>query len=397
MKAGALPQDDFPVAERIAYLIASYLKGTLTEAEHDELDAWIVASDDNLRLFEQLTDEAYLENSINWQMQLHEKEAWERVRTKTGLAQQKPLLKNIWPWLIVAGSAAANLLWLALRPAGPDTVQPGNPTASQGQRREHSTAVLTLGDGRTVVLQPTDSGVVAVEGSRQVRSEAGGMLKYEGSGGTNAVHQLAIPRGSSYQVILSDGTKVWLNAASTLWYPVQFGGGKREVRISGEGYFEVAKRTAQPFIVHIEQGLNKVGAVEVLGTKFNVQAYPEKAGAYTTLAEGRVLLRTTEDSTLLEAGEYGYLHGTIKTGRADLEAATGWKNGLFVFRNTPIEAIGKEIERWYDMEVVYKGKINYLFTATIDRKEPLPEFIKVLTATQRVRISQEGKRLTIQP
>lgn len=389
MKAGAFPEEDFPVADRIAYLIAGYLKGSLSEAEHDELDAWIVASDDNLRLFEQLTDEEYLRTQVNWQKQVDVEAAWQRVREKTGLARGRTWIKSLWPWVVVAGSAAA-VLWLVMRPAGQDKT-----VVVQSEPKSDAVAVLTLGNGRTVVLGSQNEGLVAEEGGVAVSSR-GGTLAYGGDGGAGVIHALAIPRGANYQVVLSDGTRVWLNAETKLWFPAHFGKGKREVRISGEGYFEVTKSEAQPFVVHIEQGQRHTGDVEVLGTQFNVQAYPQTA-AVATLVEGTIKLRTQKDSLVMTPGQYARMGNQISTGPADVGAVTGWKSGYFVFRNATIEMIGQELERWYDVAFEYQGDIHHLFTATIDRRESLAEVIEVLKATKRVQISTEGRRVIIQP
>jgi ferric-dicitrate binding protein FerR (iron transport regulator) len=204
-------------------------------------------------------------------------------------------------------------------------------------------------------------------------------------------------------VLLPDGSRVWLNAASRLRYPVAFTGVERVVELSGEAYFEVSKALKdgqrQPFIVRC-RGLS----VEVLGTRFNVQAYADEAGVMTTLLEGRVRLADAEragNARELLPGQQASLGADgqwwLDSG-VDTAAAVAWKNGQFRFINTTIGDAMRQVSRWYGAEVVYEGDtVAYHFNATIYRDEPVEKVLAVLSATKRVQFRVEGRRIYVRP
>ncbi|MBO9204182.1 MULTISPECIES: FecR family protein [Niastella] len=269
-------------------------------------------------------------------------------------------------------------------------VQPG------GQK-----AMLTLADGKQIVLDSAGNGLLAQQGNAQVVKEGAG-LKYQsaGSGRSDVTYNtLSTPRGGEYKLILPDGSKVWLNSASTLRYPTAFTGSTREVALEGEGYFEVTKLAAKPFRV-----ITKTQFIEVLGTHFNVNAYSDEAATKTTLLEGKVKVMNDERSAILKPGEQASVSQSsqksqpITVQTVDVEETVAWTNGQFIFREQRIESIMKQISRWYNVEVAFAGKPTQEgFTATIPRSVPVSKVLRYLELTTLVHFKIDGNRITVLP
>ncbi|GAA4339810.1 FecR family protein [Flaviaesturariibacter amylovorans] len=391
MNGNDLPDKDLPVAERIAYLIAGFLRGTLTTSEHNELDAWVVASEENTRLFEQLTDESTIEAGLRWQERLNEDAALEKVKGRIAPKPTRPL------WLFALAACVLLFgigLFLFTRTASaPSPVAlsgtPGTPGRDQ--------AVLTLAGGRTIILDAAANGTVASEGGIDVNKGAAGELLYQGTTAETLWHTVSIPRGGQYRLQLSDGSRIWVNAQSKLRFPASFADGERTVELEGEAYFEVAKDARRPFLVAVRVGAGTIQTVEVLGTHFNINGYGDEGGVRTTLLEGSVRVREGPHSVVLKPGEEASGEGNLKVRAGDPVAATAWKDGLFRFRGASIQTIAAQLGRWYDLEVEVRGDIPDHFTATIDRKEPLQDLLKVLEDTRQVRFRLEGNKLIITP
>jgi hypothetical protein len=253
-------------------------------------------------------------------------------------------------------------------------------------------AVLTTGNGQQIVLDSTASGLIAKQGSVSVTNQ-NGQLIYTRTGGETAVtfNTISVPRGGQYQLTLADGTGVWLNSASTLTYPTFFTGGDRKVSLTGEGYFEVAHNPDLPFHVQI-------GATDIqdIGTRFNINAYTDEAFIKTTLIEGAVKV----NNTLLRPGEQAQLgmNGAIRLVKdADIDEAIAWKTGFFDFERADIATILRQIGRWYDLDILYKGTIPQReFRARMSRNTRASEVLKILDESQ-VHYTLEGKTLTIIP
>ena len=249
-------------------------------------------------------------------------------------------------------------------------------------------ATLTLADGRTIDLSEAQTGIVV--GDERITyddSTSVVMLTAREASPTPQTLVLTTPKGGTYQITLPDGSKVWLNAASTLKYPSHFTGNGRTVELTGEAYFEVAKaekqksknaqKQAWPFWV-----VSKGQRVEVLGTQFNISAYPDELITKTTLVEGAVRLQAgaTGASVSLVPGEQGQLiDGTIQTRQVNTLKYTSWKDGLFYFRDAGIDEVVNQLERWYDVEVVYAGdKPTNQFTGEIPRNRHASEVLAML-------------------
>jgi hypothetical protein len=263
-----------------------------------------------------------------------------------------------------------------------------------------SKAVLTLANGQQVILDTAGKGLLAMQGNMNIVKQAGGSITYHGSAaGMVGYNTLTVPRGSQpVDLVLADGSHVWLNVASSIRYPVAFSGGIRHVAITGEAYFEVAKNPAMPFIV-------TAGAtdVEVLGTHFNVKAYDDEALLRVSLLEGRVKLvrKTTHQEKMMAPGQQAQVAangGIALDSDIDMEEVMAWKNGIFRFGDkADIETVMREISRWYDIDVAYKGTVKGHIAGGIARNANISAVLRMLEATGSVKFDIEGRKVTVMP
>jgi ferric-dicitrate binding protein FerR (iron transport regulator) len=277
--------------------------------------------------------------------------------------------------------------------------------------------MLTLADGRTITLDDVQNGILTKEGNTAVSKKDGIVMYHSPAGDAQpaaiiSYNTLTTPRGGQYQLVLPDGSKVWLNAASSIKYPTAFTGNERKVEVTGEGYFEVAKNASMPFHVQV----NNMD-VEVLGTHFNINGYSDEPSIRTTLLEGSVKVRQwsmvngqlkTENEALLKPGEQAALAGThspLTTHHSPLtidhspntEEVMAWKNGLFQFQDASIESIMRQVARWYDVQIEYKGKINNEFIGKIPRHVPVSSVLNILESTGWVHFTIVGKKIIVAP
>lgn len=257
-------------------------------------------------------------------------------------------------------------------------------------------AILTLGTGQQLLLDSVPDDHLAMQGNTRVEKIKGGQLIYQSRGDQPAAvtyNTLTTPRGGQYRVRLSDGTLVWLNAASALKYPTAFTGSDRTVELTGEAYFEVAPDQHQPFFVR-HNGL----LVTVLGTHFDVDAYPDEPTARVTLLEGAVNVSNGTAVKKLHPGQQVLLYGaTIAINEdADAEQVIAWKNGRFQFDGATIESVMRELSRWYDVDVEYAGEkpIGH-FIGEISRTDDIFEVLRMLSQTRSVHFKIEGKTIIV--
>ncbi len=266
-------------------------------------------------------------------------------------------------------------------------------------------ATLTLASGAAIPLDSMANGMLALQGNTQVKKMAGGRLVYMAlpeKPGAVLYNTLTTPRGGQYQLSLPDGSTVWLNAASSIRYPVTFSGNERIVEISGEVYFEIAPIVRSPFKVKV-RGME----VGVLGTQFNINAYGDETVMKTTLLEGAVRISNGGQERQLRPGQQAVVAGdearnggmVIKTiGKAEMEEVMAWKDGLFRFNGTQLENVMRQIARWYDVTIDYKTPLPaYPFVGKIPRNVPASEILKLLELTDVVHFTIEGKKITVFP
>lgn len=264
-------------------------------------------------------------------------------------------------------------------------------------------AVLTLANGNTIVLDNKANGTLAQAGKVQVNKVANGKLVYDALPDNTKVkvidntlvyNTLSTPRGGEYQVVLPDGTHVWLNSASSLSYPVEFAANDRRVKLTGEAYFEVAKNKDKPFYV-----TSNNAQVKVLGTHFNISAYADDDEVTATLLEGSVQVSKNNSQSLLKPGQQAQINnGTdmIRVSQANTNEVMAWKNGYFIFNDDNITTIMKKVSRWYDVDVEQKGTIaSQNFGGTFYRTKGINELLKNLEKIGKVHFKINGRRVTV--
>jgi transmembrane sensor len=301
-----------------------------------------------------------------------------------------PSIKKLWPRIAAAVAIAmvlfgAGLFYFSNQQ---NAVRLGNDIAGG-----KNGATLTLADGKKIRLTDAADGELAQEAGISILKTADGQLVYqikESSAQTDKVNMLSTAKGETYQVILPDGSKVWLNAATTLKFPVSFTEVKeRKVELKGEAYFEVAKDRLHPFIV-----ASKGQQVEVLGTHFNISCYEDEDATKTTLLEGSV--RTND--TLLKPGQQSILRGTeLKVVPVDIELAMDWKNGDFIFKGEDFRTTMRKIARWYDVDIVYDAdlKENIELGGWVSRESKLSEVLRRIELAGNVHFKVEGRRVLV--
>lgn len=253
-------------------------------------------------------------------------------------------------------------------------------------------AILTLADGSNIALDSNGNRTFEQQGSSIV-TQNGGHLKYSSAQNVNrsAYNILTTPRGGQYHLTLEDGTKVWLNATSSIRYPVNFSGANRTVELEGEAYFEVAQDKRKPFIVKVNEM-----SVEVLGTHFNIMAYADEHSVSTTLLEGSVKVIGNGSSRVLKPGQQSmYNADALYIEPADTEKVMAWKNGMFLFKGDDIKTIMRQIGRWYDVEVSFAGNISSkLYRGSISKYVTAPEVLRILELAG-IQFKIDGKKITV--
>ena len=256
-------------------------------------------------------------------------------------------------------------------------------------------AILTLADGSKIVLDSLGNGLVANQNNTTVSKKNGGLVYKSGNNSELVYNTMTTPRARQYNLELSDGTKVWLNASSSLTFPTSFASNERKVILAGEAYFEVAKDKKRPFRVSVNEM-----QVNVLGTHFNINAYDDEATINTTLLEGSVVLSEKSQKVLLKPGQQAQKQkkGTIVVNnKVNIDKVMGWKNGVFYFENADLQTVLREISRWYDVDVVFeKGIPVRTFEGEIQRNLKLSQVLKILEKN-KVHFKIDGNVLRVQP
>ncbi|SFD46752.1 FecR family protein [Chitinophaga sp. CF118] len=275
--------------------------------------------------------------------------------------------------------------------------QPGvKPQLAQVVMPGTNKAVLTLADGSSVTLNSTGNQVIK-QGNTTIR-QSGGLLQYAGSNNDNRIsyNTLTTPRGGQFHLTLPDGTDVWLNAGSSITFPTAFTSADRTVNVTGEAYFDVTKMAGKPFFVRI----NKEVVVQVLGTSFNINAYTDEPFINTTLVEGRVgLLTGNNPQIILLPGQQGRITGAniaVKVlDNINVDQVVSWKNGAFDFDGTDLSSVLRQLSRWYDVEVVFSGKVpERHFGGAIQRNLQLLQVLHILEKMD-VKFRMDGRKLIV--
>lgn len=393
--------------QRLAYLYEKYKQKTCT---YPELEEWflLLQSPEARAQVEQWTETDWKQakevaaeaGEMDWDFMFGNIVQPETPQTQVYAMRPKAplfaLRKMAAAAVLVLLAGAVAVLLLNRKDAGQEMAKTRDVQKKQsGIVPGREGAILTLADGRHIVLDSIGNGALAKEGSTEIRKE-NGQLVYNNrdTAGAAAYNTMTTPRGRQYQLTLADGSRVWLNAASSVTFPTAFVGSERRVEISGEAYFEVAHDASKPFVVAVA-GME----VKVLGTHFNINSYSDEPSIKTTLLEGRVMVERGGRQVYLNPGQQAILRPGQDNIRVaydvDVDEVVAWKNGSFSYNRVDIETIMRQVARWYDVEVVYEKKTDETFSGGLPRSQNVSELLKRLEATERVNFEIKGKLIIV--
>mgnify|MGYP002752027911 FL=1 len=298
--------------------------------------------------------------------------------------------------LFILPLSVALVLWQGMKNEAEEEHRQFSAVSRPGGER----AILKLYNGKTVVLDSTmKSSLIAHEANVRIEMDSNHLLRYSSHdsiemANDNKNNELIIPKGGEYQVMLADGTKVWLNSASRLIYPQSFMGKERRVVLSGEAFFDVTHDAERPFVVETSR-MN----VKVLGTRFNVNDYDDNEEVSTTLVNGSVeIVSGDQQAFRLVPGEQAYgKENELEKREVNVRLYTSWIDGKFLFNNTELEEIAKQISRWYDVEIFFSSESvkKVRFTGAIVKFKPLEDLVRMIESTSQVRFSVKGRTIVI--
>jgi transmembrane sensor len=386
----------------IAALIERLLDGSITPAEKQQLAQWLL-DDSNEEQLHSIMERAWSDFQPGQTLPAGKADQILESILQPSIHRIEPRKKSLTLYRL---AAAAVLIFAILTGAGIYLVHkqsaPSPIAATTGKDvapPSATKAVLTLSDGSRIDLDSAGKGNIATQYTTSVIKQDDGTITYDPGDQTTpetVYNTLTVPRGSRIaQLTLSDGTKVWLNAGSSLRYPVAFTGPDRKVEITGETYFEVAQDKLHPFVV--TKGDNEI---KVLGTHFNVNAYDEEGPMKVTLLEGSVRITSASGNSLLRPGEMAVMDQGKNIdilNNADLDRIMAWKNGYFNFSNADIRTVMRELSRWYGLELVFNNVTNERFHIEINRDIPLSKVLRILEMTDKIHFTISGNKVTVLP
>jgi transmembrane sensor len=390
--------------DHIDYLLTRYIGGQSTAAETTELFDWIRDKPDaeliRARMQEFWNDYQGDRVAADFDRIFASIQKAMPARRRAPLSISRPWLRAAAAILILIMAGASAWLLLRSRSRKEPVAQAITKQDIPAPAQTH--AILTLSNGQKIILDTANNGALAQQGRIDLVKTAGGEITYNGKAtGTTALtyNTLSNPRGSKVVTIaLNDGTRVWLNAASAVTYPVAFTGTDRTVEVTGEAYFEIAKDPAKPFIVRTTGQ-----EIRVLGTHFNVNSYSDEPTTKTTLLEGSIKITSGNRSLILKPGEQAdqlRSGGLSAISGVDLVETMAWKNGLFAFHNADLPAVMRQLARWYNIEVTYEGHIpqeKFQFNGKMGKDLTLSEVLDLLTNAQVHFAIEAGNKLVIRP
>lgn len=393
-------------------LILKHLKQELTPEESATLTAWVEQSETNRRFFTRINDTPALMAEVRALAEgkkLDLDAAWAKIKAvgwETPETDAPAKVVSVTWWRYIAGAAAVLLIVSAItyflqladkRAATPTVVQ----AIPKDALPKTNKAYLTLDNGKTIVLDSLQSGLLATQGTTNVVRQKDGVISYSGGKASDQkliYNTITVPRGSDVVYLqMSDGSKVWLNAASSIRYPVAFSEEDRKVEITGEAYFEVTKSQTKNFIVS-KGNMN----VTVLGTRFNVNSYENEENIKVTLLEGSVKVQQEGGERIIKPGQQAIVNATKINviNDVDLQQVMAWKDGKFIFSNTNIQMIMRQMERWYDLEPTrYENSDvkKWEFNGEVSRYSNASKILQLLEKTGSVKFTVDGKRITVRP
>ena len=380
--------------EEIARLILQRISGTIGEEEAGLLDAWRKADPANEETYRRLLDSAFLEREWRRMKSVDVARPLADMQAKIRRGNTRRLV-NVWKY---AGIAAAVVIGFIVGGVVFFRHDPQLPLTVEGTgERETALYASQIHPGETKATLTTDDGQVINLGADAAGNEKAMKKRREREKpvGVPRLNHLATPRGGEFEITLEDGTKVWLNSASRMTYPVAFGEKNRKINFAGEGYFEVAPDAQRPFIVEFD-GME----IRVLGTEFNLNTRSSRQ-VRTVLVRGKVSVALEGGKQVLlqpgEMAETDIVTGDIRVKAVPVWQYTAWQRGEFAFENATIEEMLNELALWFDLDVVYNSEVvrKEVFTGCLSRNLPLPEILRLIENTTYVRFTVEGHRVIV--
>ena len=383
------------IEDRVYELISGKLDDVLSEEEERELSGWLEADGEHRVIFDEMRRLHEQAKLLRREFNPDVEGTLRRLKVRGG---KRIGLHAWWKYaaMFVLPLGIAFALWQGLKEEKIVLHRQFGEVARPGAER----AVLKLFDGKTVVLDSTSGNMLIARGENvRVEVDSNRLLPYSRE---NTVvtsreerkNELIVPRGGEYQIVLADGTRVWLNSATKLIFPQNFTGKERRVMLSGEAFFDVARDESKPFIVETSRM-----DVKVLGTRFNVNAYTDNEVVSTTLVDGSVEVASgTQKPITLVPGEQAYGEaGELEKREVNIRLYTSWIDGRFMFNNVELEEIVKQISRWYDVEIFFTNENvkRTRFTGGMVKFKPLDDLIRMIESTSPVRFSVKGKTIVI--
>ena len=393
---------------RLTYLFQVYFNKTATSNERSELMELLAQAENDEQIktllaetWQQFNSQSQLFNDSQGEEMLasilHKGRAYKPIEVIMAYKRPFNWLRTVAAAAILFFAVTGVYLWLKPKQPGQQIVQSKKVSKDVKDAIVPGgyKAVLTLSDGFSIVLDSTHQGTLAEQGNVKVMKLNSATLAYNSGNENNQAivyNTLSTPNGGQYQLILPDGTRVWLNASSSIYFPTMFKGKERNVTVTGEAYFEVAKNEAMPFKITVRDM-----EVQVLGTRFNIMAYNDESSMNTTLLEGAVKVSKGSLNKMLVPGQQSRINktGEIKVVEADIEEVMGWKNGWFQFNGYEIEIVMRQISRWYNVEIVYEGKIpTGHFSGVVSRGNDITQVLKIMESGG-VRFKIEGRKVVV--
>ncbi len=379
-----------PLTKEFQELIKKYLDGKTSDEEIRLIENYYHHFADEPEIISQLT-----------QSQIDDLDAQLRLRISARIKQlESPVVPLYRKWYMQVAAAllilfVSSIFYIHNHSNQFAANQTNKPDFAPGGNK----AVLTLANGSKISLNSAKNGNIAQQGQTAITKTAEGQIIYAGSKSENTTRKseiqyntITIPKAGQYQLVLADGTKVWLNAASSLTYPTAFTGKERTVVLTGEAYFEVAKNKYKPFNVK-----TATQTVQVLGTHFNINAYDNETAVKTTLLEGSVKVSSDKNIVIIKPGQQAIAttNNKFSVVDADTDEVMAWKNEMFQFNGADIQTIMRQIARWYDVDVSFQGKIsNDLYRGKISRNVKVSQVLKIL-ALGGANFTIEGRTIIV--
>ena len=383
------------IEDRVYELISGKLDDVLSEEEERELSGWLEADGEHRVIFDEMRRLHEQAKLLRREFNPDVEGTLRRLKVRGG---KRIGLHAWWKYaaMFVLPLGIAFALWQGLKEEKIVLHRQFGEVARPGAER----AVLKLFDGKTVVLDSTSGNMLIARGENvRVEVDSNRLLRYSRedtvvTSREERKNELIVPRGGEYQIVLADGTRVWLNSATKLIFPQNFTGKERRVMLSGEAFFDVARDESKPFIVETSRM-----DVKVLGTRFNVNADTDNEVVSTTLVDGCVEVASgTQKPITLVPGEQAYGEaGELEKREVNIRLYTSWIDGRFMFNNVELEEIAKQISRWYDVEIFFTNENvkRTRFTGGMVKFKPLDDLIRMIESTSPVRFSVNGKTIVI--